>query len=230
MMRAYENIQFTSENRKSPRSYYIPGGCSQYLLLNGEWKFAYFNRDIDVPEKIKQWDKINVPSCWQLYGYENPNYTNINYPYPCDPPYVPTDNPCGVYEREFELEKKWGKVYYLFEGVSSCAYLYINDTYVGFTQGSHLQAEFDITEYVKEGTNKVTVKVLKWCCGSYLEDQDFLRFNGIFRDTYILQRPFGHIEDVEIIPNKKNIHIVSEGACEVSIAFEGEVLDRKSVV
>ena len=224
MMRAYENIQFTSENRKSPRSYYIPGGCSQYLLLNGEWKFAYFNRDIDVPEKIKQWDKINVPSCWQLYGYENPNYTNINYPYPCDPPYVPTDNPCGVYEREFELEKKWGKVYYLFEGVSSCAYLYINDTYVGFTQGSHLQAEFDITEYVKEGTNKVTVKVLKWCCGSYLEDQDFLRFNGIFRDTYILQRPFGHIEDVEIIPNKKNIHIVSEGACEVSIAFEGEVL------
>lgn len=76
MMRAYENIQFTSENRKSPRSYYIPGGCSQYLLLNGEWKFAYFNRDIDVPEKIKQWDKINVPSCWQLYGYENPNYTS----------------------------------------------------------------------------------------------------------------------------------------------------------
>ena len=106
-----------------PVSYtHLPGGCSQYLLLNGEWKFAYFNRDIDVPEKIKQWDKINVPSCWQLYGYENPNYTNINYPYPCDPPYVPTDNPCGVYEREFELEKKWGKVYYLFEGVSSCAY------------------------------------------------------------------------------------------------------------
>ena len=107
-MRAYENILFTSENRKAPRSYYIPRGCSQYLLLNGEWKFAYFNRDIDVPEKIEQWDKIRVPSCWQLHGYDNPNYTNINYPYPCDPPYVPTDNPCGVYEREFELEKKWG--------------------------------------------------------------------------------------------------------------------------
>lgn len=223
-MRAYENILFTSENRKSPRSYYIPGGSSQYLLLNGEWKFAYFNRDIDVPEKIEQWDKITVPSCWQLYGYDNPNYTNINYPYPCDPPYVPTDNPCGVYEREFELEKKWGKVYYLFEGVASCAYLYVNDTYVGFTQGSHLQAEFDITDYVNEGTNKVTVKVLKWCCGSYLEDQDFFRFNGIFRDTYILQRPFGHIEDVQIIPNEKAIHIVSDGICDVSIAFEGEVL------
>ena len=223
-MRAYENILFTSENRKLPRSYYIPGGCSQYLLLNGEWKFAYFNRDIDVPKKIEQWDKIMVPSCWQLYGYDNPNYTNINYPYPCDPPYVPTDNPCGVYEKEFELEKKWGKLYYLFEGVSSCAYLYINDTYVGFTQGSHLQSEFDITDYVEEGTNKVTIKVLKWCCGSYLEDQDFIRFNGIFRDTYILQRPFGHIEDVQIIPNEKTIHIVSDGVCEVSIAFEGEML------
>ena len=223
-MRAYENILFTSENRKSPRSYYIPGGCSQYLLLNGEWKFAYFHRDIDVPEKIEKWDKITVPSCWQLYGYENPNYTNINYPYPCDPPYVPTENPCGVYEREFELEKKWGKVYYLFEGVSSCAYLYINDIYVGFTQGSHLQAEFDITDYVKEGVNKVTVKVLKWCCGSYLEDQDFFRFNGIFRDTYILQRPFDHIEDVQIVPNEKTIHIVSDGVCDVSIAFESEVL------
>ena len=223
-MRAYENILFTSENRKSPRSFYIPGGCSQYLLLNGEWKFAFFHRDIDVPKKIEKWDKITVPSCWQLYGYENPNYTNINYPYPCDPPYVPTDNPCGVYEREFELEKKWGKVYYLFEGVSSCAYLYINDIYVGFTQGSHLQAEFDITDYVKEGVNKVTVKVLKWCCGSYLEDQDFFRFNGIFRDTYILQRPFDHIEDVQIIPNEKTIHIVSDGVCDVSISFESEVL------
>ena len=94
-MRFYENIQFTSESRKSPRSYYIPGGCSQYVLLNGEWKFAYFNRDIDVPEKIEQWDTITVPSCWQLHGYENPNYTNINYPYPCDPPYVPTCCPAN---------------------------------------------------------------------------------------------------------------------------------------
>ena len=111
-MRIYENPQATSENRLAPRSYYIPGGVSEYKLLNGTWKFAYFERDIDVPEVIEQWDEIPVPSCWQIEGYENPNYTNINYPYPCDLPYVPDDNPCGVYEREFEIEKKWGRVYF----------------------------------------------------------------------------------------------------------------------
>ncbi len=222
-MRIYENPQMTSENRKAPRSYYIPGGVSEYQLLNGVWDFAYFSRDIDVPEEIVSWDKIPVPSCWQLHGYENPNYTNINFPYPCDPPYVPDDNPCGIYQREFELKRKWGKVYFVMEGVSSCAFLYVNSEYVGYTQGSHLQAEFDITSFVKEGTNTIRVNVLKWCCGSYLEDQDFFRFNGIFRDCYILQRPEGHIEDVEIIPNEKQIHIHIQGTAQVRI-LEGDVV------
>lgn len=222
-LRIYEDPQKTSENRRPPRSYYIPGGVSEYKLLNGEWKFAYFSRDIDVPEQIESWDTIPVPSCWQLFGYENPNYTNINYPYPCEPPYVPDDNPCGVYEREFELAEKWGSVYFVFEGVSSCAFLYINDRYVGFTQGSHLQAEFDITDYVKKGANTVRVKVLKWCCSSYLEDQDFFRYNGIFRDCYVLQRPEGHIDDVEMIPTDKQINIKLQGSATVRI-FEGERL------
>ena len=166
-MRQYENPTATSENRCASRSYYIPGGKSEYHLLNGDWRFAYFSRDIDVPERIENWNTIPVPSCWQLHGYENPNYTNVNYPYPCDPPYVPDDDPCGVYEREFELADKWGRLYLVFEGVSSCAYLYVNGSYVGFTQGSHLQAEFDITEFVRTGTNTIRVRVLKWCCGSY---------------------------------------------------------------
>ena len=222
-MRIYENPLKTSENREPQRSYYIPSGVSEYQLLNGEWNFAYFKRDIDVPEKIEKWNKISVPSCWQLQGYDNPNYTNINYPYPCDPPYVPDDNPCGVYKREFEIKDKWGRVYFVFEGVSSCAFLYINDKYIGFTQGSHLQAEFDITDCVVSGTNIVTVKVLKWCCGSYLEDQDAFRYNGIFRDVYILQRPENHIKDVEIIPNDKSIDIKISGKANVKI-FEKEKL------
>ena len=222
-MRIYENPLKTSENREPQRSYYIPSGVSEYQLLNGEWNFAYFKRDIDVPEKIEKWNKISVPSCWQLQGYDNPNYTNINYPYPCDPPYVPNDNPCGVYKREFEIKDKWGRVYFVFEGVSSCAFLYINDKYIGFTQGSHLQAEFDITDCVVSGTNIVTVKVLKWCCGSYLEDQDAFRYNGIFRDVYILQRPENHIKDVEIIPNDKSIDIKISGKANVKI-FEKEKL------
>ena len=222
-MRIYENLFKTSENRLNPRSYYIPEGVSEYKLLNGEWDFAYFERDIDVPERIENWDKITVPSCWQLKGYEIPNYTNINYPYPCDPPFVPDDNPCAVYSRDFEIENKWGKVYFVLEGVSSCAFLYINDKYVGFTQGSHLSAEFDITDFINEGTNSVTVRVLKWCVGSYLEDQDFFRYNGIFRDVYILQRPENHIEDVEIIPNDKAIKVKINGEANIKI-FEKDRL------
>ena len=221
-MRHYENPEKTSENRCLPRSWYIPGGVSRRLLLNGDWQFAYFTRDVDVPETITAWDTIPVPSCWQLQGYENPNYSNINYPYPCDPPYVPDDNPCGVYQRSFVLEP-FGKTYFVFEGVSSCAYLYINGRYVGFTQGSHILSEFDITSFVHDGENTVTVKVLKWCCGSYLEDQDFFRYNGIFRDVYILQRPENHITDVEMIPNDKTISIALQGEAQVRI-FDGETL------
>ena len=222
-MRIYENPEKTSKNRLAPRSYYIPGGRSEHLDLNGTWQFAFFHRDIDVPETITQWDSIPVPSCWQLHGYENPNYSNVNYPYPVDIPYVPDDNPCGVYQRQFELQAVWGKVYFVFEGVSSCAFLYINGQEVGFTQGSHLPAEFDITPYVQAGTNTVQVHVLKWCCGSYLEDQDFFRMNGIFRDVYVLQRPEGHIVDVDMIPNDTTISLKIDGTAEVRI-FAGEEL------
>ncbi len=222
-MRIYENPQKTSENRLPPRSYYIPGGTGKYTLLNGDWRFAYFSRDIDVPEVIDRWDTIPVPACWQLHGYENPNYTNVAYPYPVDPPYVPDDNPCGVYEREFQLEDIQGRHYFVFEGVASCAFLYINGSYVGYTQGSHLQAEFDITDFVRQGSNTLRVKVLKWCCGSYLEDQDCFRFSGIFRDCYLLQRPEGHIKDVKIIPNDKAIAIELEGSAQVRI-YEGDTL------
>ncbi len=228
-MRIYENPCVTNENRCAPRSYYIPSGKSEYHLMNGQWRFAFYSRDIDVPEHIENWDTIPVPSCWQLHGYENPNYTNSNYPYPCDPPYIPDDNPCGVYEREFDLKEKWGKVYFVFEGVSSCAFLYINGNYVGFSQGSHLQAEFDITDFVQKGTNTVRAKVLKWCCGSYLEDQDFFRYNGIFRDCYILQRPEDHIGDVEIIPNDKSIHITMDGKANVKIFANDTLLTETAI-
>lgn len=206
-----------------PRSYCIPKGISEYRLLNGEWDFAYFERDTDVPEVIENWDKITVPSCWQLCGYGHPNYTNINYPFPYDLPFVPDDNPCGVYRRTFDIAKKFGRVYFVFEGVCSCAFLYVNGGYVGFTQGSRLQAEFDITDFVTEGENTVTVKVLKWCCGSYLEDQDAFRYNGIFRDVYILQRPKNHIRDFELIPNGESVTVSVEGGAHLEI-FEDDAL------
>ena len=194
------------------------------MLLNGEWDFAYFECEDYIPENIEKWDKITVPSCWQLMGYGNPNYSNINYPYPVDEPYVPDENPCGIYRRSFDLKNKWGKVYFTFEGVSSCAFLYINGKYIGFTEGSHLQARFDITDFVFSGENEVTVKVFKWCCGSYLESQDSFRYNGIFRDVYITQRPLDHIEDVEIIPNAKAINISIKGKANLKIYENDRVI------
>lgn len=216
-MRFYENSRKTSENRLKGRCYYIPEGVSQYLLLNGEWRFNYYTRDFDAPDKIEKWGKIKVPSCWQTEGFENPNYTNIFYPFPIDPPYVPDINPCGVYERDFLIYRILGKVYFVFEGVATCGVLYINGNYVGFTQGSHLQAEFDITEFVKPGKNTVRVKVLKWCAGSYLEDQDAFRMNGIFRDCYILNRPAGHIHDYTVSANNNQITVNLDRSADVSL-------------
>ncbi len=229
-MRIYENPERTSENRMPARSYYIPSGVSEYTLLNGEWRFAFFKRDIDIPQMIEEWDTITVPGCWQAQGYENPNYTNINYPYPCDPPYIPDDNSCGVYERDFVIAKKWGKVYFVLEGVSSCAFVEVNGHYIGFTQGSRLQAEFDITEYVNEGYNILRVKVLKWCCGSYLEDQDAFRYNGIFRDCYLLQRPVGHITDVDMIPGYDHIQLKLDGEAHVRILAGNALLYESDIV
>ena len=105
-MRVYENPLKTSENRLAPMSYCIPKGKSEYMLLNGEWDFAYFECEDYIPENITKWDKIEVPSCWQLKGYGNPNYSNINYPCPVDEPYVPDENPCGIYRRDFYIDKK----------------------------------------------------------------------------------------------------------------------------
>ncbi len=228
-MRIYEDPKNTCENRLPPRSYYIPSGVSEYHDLCGDWRFAYFSRDIDVPENIEKWDNITVPSCWQTCGHDTPNYTNINYPFPCDPPFVPDDNPCGVYEREVELCNVCGRVYMVFEGVSSCAFLYVNGRYVGFTQGSRLFSEFDITDHVSEGRNTVTVKVLKWCAGSYLEDQDQFRMNGIFRPVYILVRPEGHFFDVSVSADDKEISVSLDGEADLRIYDREECICERAV-
>lgn len=224
-MRIYENPLQTSKNRLTPRAYYIPGGQAVYRLLNGEWRFRYYSRDVDVPENIVDWDTVPVPSCWQLLGYDNPNYTSSNFPYPCDLPYVPDDNPCGVYERDFTIDSLWGKVYFVLEGVSSCAFVSVNGVSVGFTQGSHLQAEFDITPFVRVGQNTLRIKVLKWCCGSYLEDQDFFRFNGIFRDCYLLERPADHITDIVVTAKDGCVTVETDKAADITLsAMDGTPL------
>lgn len=222
-MRIYENPKSTSENRLNARSWYIPEGSCKQIMLNGEWRFAFFENG-DRAGNIEEWETIEVPSCWQLKGYENPNYTNINYPFPCDPPYVPDINPTGVYERSFQIEDGSLETYFVFEGVSSEAELYINGKYVGRTQGSRLTAEFDITEFVSSGTNTARVYVRKWCCGSYLEDQDAFRYNGIFRDVYVLSRPHGHIFDIDIKTEENDI------ICTADAEFSAELYDGDALI
>lgn len=216
-MRRYENPEFLHEGTMPPRAHYIPyaslsaalagdpAGSEYYTLLSGEWDFRYFERDIDCPEVIDSWDKVPVPSCWQSTGYEKPCYSNVKYPYPCDPPYVPDDNPLGVYRRTILCDSKMAKRenYIVFEGVAPCVELFLNGKYVGFSCVSHSPSEFKLD--LCEGENEIIAKVYKWCAGSYLEDQDFFRNNGIFRDVYLLSRPVGHLHDVELWYDDKSV-------------------------
>lgn len=193
-------IPFTS---KKDVLYKEPSSSEAYYTLNGNWKFLYYNSIHDLPDDFTQKthlfedaDNIPVPSVWQNHGYDRHQYNNIRYPFPFDPPYVPLDNPCGLYERTFRLDTTQDKRFYLnFEGVDSCFYLWINKTFVGYSQVSHSTSEFEVSKYLTSGENTVTVLVLKWCDGSYLEDQDKLRMSGIFRDVYLLIRPTDHLKD-----------------------------------
>lgn len=217
-LKAYwENPKILQENREEARASYIPYGDMEsaqsgkrgrspwYQTLNGSWKFSYRPRAKDVDAEwagerydTSNWDDLLVPSCWQVQGYDQLQYTNVNYPFPYDPPHVPDDNPAGLYVREFRIGPEWsGKdTYVMFEGVNACFYLWINGTYVGYSQGSRIPAEFNIAPHVRQGSNKIAVMVLKWCDGSYLEDQDQWRYTGIFRDVYLLARDKAHVRDV----------------------------------
>lgn len=222
----WENPDILHVGCEEPRAYFIPYHNQQsaekgiretserFYSLCGVWNFLYYHSVHKINEEFfgkdyspADYDKISVPGCWQvtekgLKGeYDTPNYTNHAYPYPTDPPFVPNENPAGVYFRDFNITPKQHKKYYInFEGVDSCFYLWINGVNIGYSQVSHMTSEFDITDYIRDGKNRITVLVLKWCDGSYLEDQDMWRMSGIFRDVYILERDKVHIKDIFIKP------------------------------
>lgn len=192
--------------------YFIPFGKGQnpfasreesecFELLNGEWGFRYYESIVDLEEdfvEVESEATIPVPSNWQLHGYDAGQYTNICYPIPYDPPYVPDDIPVGVYKRNYTYTPDGLQRILVFEGVDSCLYLYINGVFVGYNQVSHMTGEFDVTEYLRAGENTITVAVLKWCDGTYLEDQDKIRLSGIFRDVYMLSRPKKSLQDFRV--------------------------------
>jgi hypothetical protein len=203
---------------EKPRAYYIPhsavtkeqdlkrSASDRFLTLCGTWDFRFYPAvylvDDPATEDLScETDEIEVPRSWQTLlgrGYDTPHYTNVEYPFVVDPPHVPADNPCGLYRRTFSvtadmLEKD---VMLNLEGVDSCFYLYINGAFVGYSQVSHMTSEFNITSYLCEGDNEIRVLVLKWCDGSYLEDQDKYRLSGIFREVYLLLREKTRVEDI----------------------------------
>lgn len=257
----HQNIDILHVNCLEPRAYYVPyeseasaiadvrEASDRFKLLNGEWDFAFYPSVLDVPDPSSVaedsfTDTIPVPKSWQNCvgkGYDCPNYSNVAYPFPFDPPFVPTENPAGLYRRSFTLPKGvFGKqrVYINFEGVDSCFYLYVNGEFAGYSQVSHMTSEFDITELINEGKNEISVLVLKWCDGSYLEDQDKFRSSGIFRDVYLLFRPIGHIIDVDIKPELDRslthgtlkIRLTGSDNARMKLLYKGETVAEADIV
>ncbi|MBN1647507.1 MAG: DUF4981 domain-containing protein [Spirochaetales bacterium] len=209
----HENPGRLHVNTEPNRNYYIPFSadsdpfaereCSQrFSLLNGKWSFRYYESFQDIEEDFLQAafeDSIDVPAVWQLQGYGRPMYVNVRYPIPYDPPFVPDENPAGLYRRSFSVSLKDHFEQLLnFEGVDSCFYLYINNQFAGYSQVTHMTSEFNITPYLADGENTITVMVLKWCDGTYLECQDKWRLSGIIRDVYLLERPLKRLRSYRI--------------------------------
>ncbi len=191
----------------APRAYFVPyhsdaaaktgnrAASDRFVSLCGEWDFHFYPSIRDVEDFTDAgWtntgmDRLPVPMSWQMAkdrGYDVPHYTNVNYPFPVDPPHVPDDNPCGLYFRTFEVDETTlasKDIKLVFEGVDSCFYVYINDKFAAYSQVSHMTTEITANEFLKAGINTVKVLVLKWCDGSYLEDQDKIRLSGIFREV-----------------------------------------------
>ncbi len=239
----HQDLHTLHVNTLPNRAYYVPYSneedarrdvrveSDRFTLLSGEWRFRYYESVLDLPEDFLSedlpTDAVPVPSVWQTQGYGRHQYTNVRYPIPFDPPYVPVQNPCGVYMRHFQLNEAEGRQTLVFEGVDSCFYLYVNGAFAGYSQVSHSISEFDITDMVRPGDNTVAVLVLKWCDGTYLEDQDKLRTSGIFRDVYLLRREPRHIYDyfvhTALSPDMRSADI------HVDIQLRGEANEAHSV-
>ena len=220
MTEDWDDHRVLSRGRLGPRSAFTPFAdeakarshdpalSPAFRSLSGSWRFHLAARPSAVPDEFSSaefvdegWDEIPVPSHWQLHGYGRPQYTNLAYPFPVDPPKVPSENPTGCYRREVDVDASWletGTVVLRFEGVDSAMHVYWNGSLVGYSQGSRLPAEFDVTNVARPGRNVVAVAVYQWSDGSYLEDQDMWWLSGIFREVSLLWRPAAHLADVAV--------------------------------
>lgn len=236
----YKDLTVLNKNTLQPHGAKIPfdtieqamegirENSSKFKLLNGDWKFSYYEHPAYVPDDYHRtdyddsdWQTIPVPSNWQLHGYDIPVYTNHPYPIPVDPPNVPSENPVGLYRMAFQIDASVLKDRHVihFGGVSIAFTLFINGKEVGYSQGSHMPSEFDISKYVVAGENLLAVEVYKWAATSYLEDQDFWRLSGIFRDVYLYRTAASHIADYHLKSLLDSSY--KDGLLTVDVATEG---------
>lgn len=226
---------------EKPRAYFVPFpcGCASknaergestfFKSLCGEWNFKFFKSVNDVCDlSTEDSDKLTVPMSWQMAlgrGYDVPNYTNVNYPIPYDPPFVPDENPCGLYSRKFTVPAAMAgkKIYLNFEGVDSAFYVWVNDEFAAYSQVSHMTSEIDITSLVHAGENEIKVLVLKWSDGTYLEDQDMWRMSGIFREVYLLFRDETHIRDIFVHCDLDDSFTDADFTVDVDVTGKAEV-------
>lgn len=213
-------------------------GCrlasDNYMTLNGTWKFKWVQNADQRPTDFykvdfndKGWDNIQVPGVWELNGYGDPIYVNVGYPwrsqYKNNPPYVPTvNNHVGTYRKEIELPADWKgrQIMAHFGSVTSNMYLWVNGKFVGYSEDSKLEAEFDLTKYLRPGKNIIAFQVFRWCDGTYLEDQDFFRYSGVGRDCYLYTRTANHIEDIRITPDLDAQY--KDGTLQIDIQMKGK--------
>ena len=213
-------------------------GCrlasDNYMTLNGTWKFNWVQNADQRPTDFykvdfndKGWDNIQVPGVWELNGYGDPIYVNVGYPwrsqYKNNPPYVPTvNNHVGTYRKEIELPADWKgrQIMAHFGSVTSNMYLWVNGKFVGYSEDSKLEAEFDLTKYLRPGKNIIAFQVFRWCDGTYLEDQDFFRYSGVGRDCYLYTRTANHIEDIRITPDLDTQY--KDGTLQIDIQMKGK--------
>ena len=245
----FEDLSVLHKNTLPNRAYYIPTSTprellpeeretsDRFLLLSGTWKFRYYENVYDLKDEFYRegydmtgFQDVPVPGVWQNYGCDLHQYTNDCYPFPMDPPYVPVINPCGAYVHSFYYEKNAAvpRAYLNFEGVDSCFYVWLNGSFVGYSQVSHSTSEFDVTAMIRDGENTLAVLVVKWCDGSYFEDQDKFRMSGIFRDVYLLTRPEEGICDyfLKALPSSD----YKNGTIQIAFTYRHASLPVKAVL
>lgn len=236
-----QNPQILHENREDPRAHFFSYGelkeskqdyhresSKGYQSLAGTWDFCLTESPLHEPEQFfsdtSGWEKIKVPGQWQMQGYGHPNYTNVQYPFPVDPPYVPNENPTGHYVRTFQMNSiEEGEYFLHFEGVETVFEVWLNGQYVGYGTGSRLSSEYNVSPYLVEGENKVQVKVMQWAAMSYVEDQDMWWLSGIFRQVYLFHREAGEVVDYFVHAGLTNQY--QTGHLEVEVTFRDVLPD-----